>query len=736
MTTAAPATPQEAAHEVVLDIEGMTCASCVARIEKVLRRTPAVIDARVNLASRQATVQTSGAGVDVLVAAVKRAGYGAREHVATRTPDDESRDYLQRLVVAVVFTVPILWLTFVDSHVAHGMVWTWVLATPVQFYAGWPFLRSAVRAARHGASTMDTLIAIGSSTAYGYSAWATVAGRDDHSFDTAAVIITLILVGKVLEARARARAGDAARALLERGARTATLLVGGNEVTVPAGDVRVGDHVVVRPGATVPVDGVVLTGSSSIDVAHLTGESVPLDVAADDEVIGGSINGAGVFVVEARRVGAETALAGIVRLLQETQGSKAPVQRLADRISAVFVPVVLALAAATFAGWVLVGHAALGAALLHSVAVVVIACPCALGLATPAAVMAGSGRAAELGILFRGAEVFEAARSLDVVVLDKTGTVTEGAMRLVEVVPGPTITDTQLLVLAAATEMGSEHPIARAVVRGANDRGILVPVASRFVAIPGAGAEADVDGHHIVVGRADDVEGELAAHAERIAARGVTVFAVWSDGLPIGVLGVADTLKPSSADAVQRLRSLGLGVALLTGDRRTTSLAVADALGIDDVVAGVLPDEKVADIARRQAAGHHVGFVGDGINDGAALARADVGIALGSGADVAIEAATITLPGGDLHGVADAVEVARATFRVIRQNLLWAFGYNVVMIPLAVAGVLQPTWAAGAMAASSVTVVGNALRLRRFRRHVTTAPALPSADHVPVARAV
>ena len=718
----AAAAPEQVEKKVTLDIEGMTCASCVTRIERVLERRPGVREARVNLATRTAQVRmTPAETVAGLVETVGRAGYGAREHADGGVRGDAVSGYLRRLIVAAVLTLPILWLTFLANLGDRGMLLTWALATPVQFYAGWPFLRSAAITARHGSSTMDTLVAVGSLSAYGYSVWATLTGQHDHYFDTAAVIITLILVGKVLEARARAGATDAARTLLERGATTASLLEGSRERTVPVAEVRVGDMVVVRPGEKIPVDGVVVTGTSTVDLSMLTGESVPVDVRSGAEVIGASVNGMGRLVVEARRVGADSMLAEIVRLLEAAQGSKAPVQRLADRISSVFVPIVLGLAALTFAGWLVSGGGA-GSALLHAVTVVLIACPCALGLATPAAIMAGSGRAAELGILFKGGEVFEAARGIDVVLLDKTGTVTEGRMSLAEVVAvnGDT---SELLGLAAAVEAGSEHPIAAAVVAGARARGVRVPEGAGFSVDPGWRATAVVEGALVAVGRPDGLDPSFAGTVERWSASGLTVVAVTVGDHVLGILGVADRIKAGSADAVAHLRAAGFDVAMVTGDRRATAEAVARQVGIDRVLAEVYPDDKVSEVVRLQDAGKRVMFVGDGINDAPALARARIGVALGSGTDVAIAAADITLPGADLEGAVVAVEIARRTYRVIQQNLVWAFAYNVVMIPLAVAGVLNPMFAAGAMATSSVTVVANALRLRRFQRRTDAWPS-------------
>jgi heavy metal translocating P-type ATPase len=703
-----------ASRVVTLDIEGMTCASCVGRVERVLQRRPDVAEARVNLATRTALIRTSAdESVADLVRTVEKAGYGAREHVDGSSPDDAAGYFLRRLVVAVTLTIPILWLTFIARAGDAGMVVTWALATPVLLYAGWPFLRSAIAAARHGTSTMDTLVAIGATTAYGYSVWATVTGQHEHYFDTAAVIITLILVGKVLEARARAAATDAARILLDRGAKTATVLDGGTERQVDADHLHPGDRVVVRPGEKIPVDGVVLSGASTVDLSLLTGESLPVDVGAGAEVIGGAVNGSGRLIVEARRVGAETKLAEIVRLLQAAQGSKAPVQRLADRISAVFVPVVLVVGALTFVGWLVAGAGA-GDSILHAATVVLIACPCALGLATPAAIMAGSGRAAELGILFKGAEVFEASRGIDVVLLDKTGTITEGRMSLSHVLAVDGDTD-EVLRVAAAVEAGSEHPIAAAIVSGARARGLVIPTAEHFAVQAGSGAVATVRGRGVAVGRPDHLPKALQSAVDDWTAAGLTVVAVTRDEA-IGVIAVADRIKPSATDAIARLRASGLEVAMVTGDRRATAEAIAAQVGVDRVLAEVFPGDKVREVERLEEQGHRVMFVGDGINDAPALARADVGVALGSGTDVAIAAADITLPGNDLEGAVDARDIARRTYAVIRQNLVWAFAYNVIMIPLAVAGVVTPMLAAGAMAISSVTVVTNALRLRRFQR--------------------
>jgi heavy metal translocating P-type ATPase len=724
-------------RELVLDIQGMTCASCVQKVEKALGKVDGVEAASVNLANRTAVIRTSTAaqdGIDELVGAVIRAGYGATPHTDERSPDEEVAGYRRRLWVAVPLTVAILVLTFVVGDWGPSMWLAWGLATVVQFYAGWPFMRNAIRAGRHGSATMDTLVAMGSLAAYLYSAWAVLdslgaeaghamagmgAGAEPvhHYFDTGAVIITLILVGKLLEARARASATDAARTLLERGAKEATVLdAHGTERTVAIDDLRPGMRVVVRPGEKIPADGVVKEGTSWVDLSLLTGESVPVDVGEGDEVVGAAINGHGRLVVFITKVGANTKLSEIVRLLEAAQGSKAPVQRLADRISSVFVPIVMAIAALTFLGWLLLTDVGPGEALLHATAVLLIACPCALGLATPAAIMAGTGRAAEMGVLFKGGEVFEAARGADVVLLDKTGTVTEGVMALAQASGVNGASEEHVLAWAAATEAGSEHPIARAVVEGARDRGISIPAATEHAVQPGAGASALVEGVEVRVGRPEGLPPVMAGLAEELATKGLTPFAVWRDGIPMGLVSVADRVKPEAAEAIARMHALGLQVAMVTGDRRATAEAIAGSVGIDRVVAEVFPEDKVDEVRRMEAEGHRVVFVGDGLNDAPALAASTVGVAIGTGTDVALAAADVNLLGGSLTSVADSLELARRTYRIIQENLFWAFAYNVVMIPLAVFGVLNPIWAAAAMAISSVTVVLNALRLRRFRR--------------------
>jgi heavy metal translocating P-type ATPase len=713
-------------RDVVLDIEGMTCASCVGKVERALAGVEGVDEAAVNLATRTASVHSGDADLEALIRAVQGVGYGARPHNEDRPPEAEYRSFLIRFIVAAGLTVPVLIVTFLLPSLRFGPEIAWALTTPVLFWAGLPFFQGAVRAARHRTTTMDTLVAIGSFAAYGYSAWSVLAGREEHYFDTAAVIVTLILLGKTLEARARAGATDAARKLLERGAKEATILVDGRERAVPIEDVRPGHLAVVRPGEKVPADGLVKEGTSWVDLSLLTGESVPVDVAPGDEVVGASINGRGRLVVFVTKTGGNSKLGQIVRLLQSAQGSKAPVQRLADRISSVFVPIVMGVSLATFFGWIAATDASPGAALLHAAAVLLIACPCALGLATPAAIMAGTGRAAELGVLFKGGEVFETIRGADIVMLDKTGTVTEGTMKLSRVVAVNGATEEEVLAWAAAAESGSEHPIARAVVEGARERGVDIPGGSEHAVEPGAGATVRVGGVVIRVGRPEDVPRRLAEEVEHMGLEGLTSFAVWRGEVPVGLVSVSDAVKPETSQVIDRLKWLGLDVAMMTGDRRSTADAIAKRVGIGRVAAEVLPEGKVDEVKRLQGEGHRVIFAGDGLNDAPALAQADVGIAMGSGTDVALAAADVNLLSGSLTSVADAVQLARKTHRVIMENLFWAFVYNVVMIPLAVFGALTPMWAAGAMAASSVTVVLNALRLRRFAKRGMAGDATPS----------
>jgi Cu+-exporting ATPase len=712
-----------AVGHVELAIGGMTCASCAARIEKRLNDLPDV-EATVNFASEHAVVafDPSKVGLTDLIGAVEAAGYEASLPDAA-TEEDPARPYRRRLVLAAALSVPLV--TFAWSSGSRPPGWEWIslaLATPVVFFSGWPFHRAAARNARHGVATMDTLISVGTLSAW---VWSTVvlaaAIPASIYFDAAGGITTLILLGRYLEASAKLRSGEAIRKLLELGAKEAHLLRNGVEVLVPVEKLAVGDHFVVRPGEKVPTDGMVVAGSSAVDRSMLTGEPVPVEVGPGDGVPGASVNTSGRLVVEATRVGESTALAQITRLVAEAQAGKAPVQRLADRVSAVFVPVVIAVAVLTLIGWLLLGAATATAAFGAAVAVIVIACPCALGLATPTALMVGAGRGAQLGIVIKGPEVLEQTRLITTIVLDKTGTVTEGTMAVSAVVAADGVQDEEVVRLAAAAEDPSEHPIARAIAAYGRDRLGPLPAAEGFSARAGLGVEAVVEGRAVVVGQptlladwAVAVPDRLAAEAARLESAGATVVAVAADSAVIGLVAVADRIKKTSAAAVAELRALGLNPVLLTGDNERVARAVADEVGIDRVLAGVLPQDKAAEIARLQELGEVVAMVGDGVNDAPALARADLGLAIGTGADVAIEASDLTLVSGDLRAAADAIRLARRTLRTIKGNLVWAFGYNVVAVPLAVAGVVDPIVAAAAMAFSSVFVVTNSLRLRRF----------------------
>ncbi len=719
---AATPTAEERRH-VELAITGMTCASCAARIEKRLNKLDGVT-ATVNFASEHAAVayDPDQVRVEDLLGAVEAAGYGAAlpEEV---TDEDPARPYRVRLLVAVVLTVPLVLFAWVGAARPAGWEWiSLVLATPVVAYAGWPFHRAAVVNARHGVATMDTLVSVGTLAAWTWSTVVLFAGLSTSVyFDTAGAITALILLGRYLEARAKRQSGQAIRALLELGAKEAHVLRDGSEVLVPIEELAVGDRFVVRPGEKVATDGIVVEGSSAIDQSMLTGESVPVEVGPGDTVAGATVNASGRLVVEATRVGSATALAQITRLVADAQAGKAPVQRLADRVSAVFVPVVTGVSVLTLVGWLVIGGVTTAAAFTAAVAVIVIACPCALGLATPTAIMVGTGRGAQLGIVIKGPEVLEQTRQVTTVVLDKTGTLTEGEMALSAVVPADGVDEEYLLRLVAGVEDASEHPVARAIAAAGRQRFGALPPIEAFTARAGLGVEAVVDGHGVVIGRpsllADwgvSLSDRLTAEADRLEEAGSTVVGVAWDGEARGLVAVADRVKATSRQAVADLVALGLTPVLLTGDNERTARAVASEVGIDRVVANVLPGDKAAEVARLQESGEVVAMVGDGVNDAPALAQADLGLAIGTGTDVAIEASDITLVAGDLRAVADAIRLSRRTLRTIQGNLVWAFGYNVVAIPLAVAGVVNPIVAAATMAFSSVFVVTNSLRLRRF----------------------
>jgi Cu+-exporting ATPase len=688
-------------ESATLEIRGMTCASCAAGIEKRLGTLDGVESCSVNFATHEASVAFDPArvGPDRLVAAVEEVGYGAslpsahdHAHVHDHGPD------VRLLVFSAALTLPLALVAMIPA--LHFSGWEWfafALATPVVLVGGRPFHRVTLMQARHGRATMDTLISIGTLAAWGWSTVVLFASLDaDTYFEVAGVITTLILLGRYLEARATRRAGAALRALLELGARDASVLRDGVEVRVPVERLEVGDIFVVRPGEKIATDGVVVEGRSSVDRSMLTGEPVPVETEPGDDVAGATINADGRLVVRSTRVGAETAVAQIAQMVADAQAGKASVQRLADRVSAVFVPIVIGISLATLAGWLAVTGDA-SSAFTAAVSVLIIACPCALGLATPVALMAGTGRGAQLGILVRGPEVLEQTRRITTVVLDKTGTVTEGHMVLTGVEPLNGASREDVLRLAGALEDASEHPIGRAVATAARAEVGALPQVESFLNRPGIGVCGRVEGHDVEVGRSD---GRLV---------------VGWDGLPRAELVVEDTVKPASAEAVRALEQLGLTPVLLTGDAEESAQRIARAVGIERVVAEALPGDKLAEIARLQAAGEVVAMVGDGVNDAPALAQADLGIAIGTGTDVAVEASDLTLVSGDLRAAADAIRLARRTLRTIEGNLFWAFSYNVAAIPLAVAGLLNPIVAAAAMAGSSLFVVGNSLRLKRFR---------------------
>ncbi|MGY1451832.1 heavy metal translocating P-type ATPase [Streptomyces sp. SS8] len=736
----------------------MTCASCAARVEKKLNRMDGV-SATVNFATEKARVSYApGVSVDDLIATVEKTGYTAqpppppapaRPEGGTRAGADgresesgrELASLRQRFLVSLALSVPVVLLSMVPALQFDN--WQWLsltLAAPVVVWGALPFHRAAWTNARHGAATMDTLVSVGTTAALGWSLWALFLGdagmpgmrhgfeltvsRSDASsalyLEVAAGVTTFILLGRYLEARSKRSAGAALRALLELGAKEVTVLRGGREVLVPVAELAVGDRFLVRPGEKIATDGTVVEGSSAVDASMLTGESVPVDVSAGDTVTGATLNAGGRLVVEATRVGSDTQLARMAKLVEDAQNGKAEVQRLADRVSAVFVPVVLLISLGTLGFWLGTGGGP-AAAFTAAVAVLIIACPCALGLATPTALMVGTGRGAQLGILIKGPEVLETTRRVDTVVLDKTGTVTTGKMELRDVVAAGGEDEDEVLRLAGALEHSSEHPIARAIAAGAAERVGTLPPVERFENAAGLGVRGTVEGREVTVGRerllvesALELPAELAVARAAAEAEGRTAVAVAWGGKVRGLLAVADAVKPTSAEAVARLRALGLTPVLLTGDNRAVADAVAREVGIDEVIAEVMPQDKVDTVKRLQDQGRSVAMVGDGVNDAAALAQADLGLAMGTGTDAAIEAGDLTLVRGDLRAAADAIRLARKTLATIKGNLFWAFGYNVAALPLAAAGLLNPMIAGAAMAFSSVFVVTNSLRLRAF----------------------
>ena len=720
--------------KIELDIQGMTCAACATRIEKGLNKISGVVNANVNLALERATIEYNSGEVSIadMIKKVKDIGYKATERKGDNVDaekearESEIKSQKRKLVISAILSLPLLFamLEYVNVEIPEIFLnpwFQWIFATPIQFYVGWQFYKGSYKSLKSGSANMDVLIALGTTAAYIYSLWEGFTGGEDLYYETAAIIITLIVLGKLLEAIAKGRTSEAIKKLMGLQAKTALVIRDGEETEIAIEDVTLGDHIIVRPGEKIPVDGKIVEGSSAIDESMLTGESIPVDKKIGDEVIGATLNKNGRIVFEATKVGKDTALAQIIKVVEDAQGSKAPIQKLADKISGVFVPIVVAIAILTFIIWYFVIGVSFVIALSATIAVLVIACPCALGLATPTSIMVGTGKGAEKGVLFKGGEHLQNVQRLNTIVLDKTGTITKGEPELTDVISGVGFSDEDVLYLTASAERSSEHPLGQAIVKGAKEKGLELVNASSFNAIPGHGLEAEVDGKTLYIGTRKLMKLKEIAYESledsmvKMENDGKTAMLISIDGKLAGVVAVADTVKEDSKEAISKLRDLGLKVVMITGDNQRTANAIAKQVGVTEIRAEVLPEDKAKEVQQFKDNGEIVAMVGDGINDAPALVTADVGIAIGTGTDVAIEAADVTLMRGNLTGIVDAIILSRKTMLNIKQNLFWAFFYNTAGIPVAALGLLAPWIAGAAMAFSSVSVVSNSLRLKRVK---------------------